>query len=469
MNTARVLDFHTAQQESELERFQELIRKAADKFAESLADMLFSDKPMSLQDISNYIQENKQSFLGEVLQRVVQTRYADYLEQKKAVCPCCERTVRKHGDFPRQVETLQGTSEITRPYFYCLDCKHGFFPLDEAIGLSERRKQYDLQSLAAEFMAEMPFERASELFEKTTGVSFADSRMHSLFASFADQVTLEDVLPSRTEIENRINQVRGQAKQRPILVVASDGANVKIRPSGKRDEQRGAGKYKEAKGFRFYLLNGDQILQVASWHQKETADQLADDLKKAAERVPRDKVRVCLIADGDPTLWKAMKEAFPGGREVLDYYHVREYIHAVAEAYYAEDADRAMHWVESTMARLSLKGGVSHVIGGLKRMKPQNEDVKEQIRRTINYLSNNKSRLNYRGARVGGYPIGSGGIESANKFICHTRLKLSGAWWLVPNCNNMLKLRCAIVNDTFDDVFAKYVTRKQAKRFAKNA
>ncbi len=27
-----------------------------------------------------------------------------------------------------------------------------------------------------------------------------------------------------------------------------------------------------------------------------------------------------------------------------------------------------------------------------------------------------------RSLRLGGYPIGSGGIESANKFICHTRI-----------------------------------------------
>ena len=48
------------------------------------------------------------------------------------------------------------------------------------------------------------------------------------------------------------------------------------------------------------------------------------------------------------------------------------------------------------------------------------------------------------GEAQGGYPIGSGGIESANKFICHVRLKRSGAWWLKPNCNSMLKLRCSI-------------------------
>ena len=70
---------------------------------------------------------------------------------------------------------------------------------------------------------------------------------------------------------------------------------------------------------------------------------------------------------------------------------------------------------------------------------------------------------------MGGYPIGSGGIESANKFICNTRLKRSGAWWLVSNCNNMLKLRCSIYNGTFDSVFAAYATRARAKRFLRNA
>lgn len=466
MNTARILDFQISRQEREFERFQELVRKAAEAFAQSFAELLFSGNSMDLQAISKHIQDNKQAFLSQVLQKVVQIKYADYLEQERAICPCCGKGLSKQ-DLSRNIDTLHGTTEISRPYFYCRRCKHGFAPLDEALGLSERQKQYDLQALAAEFIAEMPFERASELFEKTTGVSFTDSRMHSLFASFAGQAELEEIIPSKAEIENRIKQFKGQGKRRPVLVVASDGASVKIRPPGGRNAKRGPGFYKEVKGFRLYLLNGDQILQVASWHQKITAEELAEDLKKVAKRIPRDKVRVCLIADGAHSLWNAMKEAFPKAREVLDYFHVKEYIHSVAEAYYADDPNKALHWVETTMTRLSLKGGVSHVIGGLKRMQPQSDDVKERIQTTITYLSNHKGRFNYKGARSGGYPIGSGGIESANKFICHTRLKRSGAWWLVPNCNNMLKLRCAVVNGTFDEVFAKYVTKERTRRFAK--
>jgi len=49
-----------------------------------------------------------------------------------------------------------------------------------------------------------------------------------------------------------------------------------------------------------------------------------------------------------------------------------------------------------------------------------------------------------------------GGIESANKFICHVRLKRSGAWWYVANSNHMLALRCAKYNGTFEHVFERY-------------
>ncbi len=106
-------------------------------------------------------------------------------------------------------------------------------------------------------------------------------------------------------------------------------------------------------------------------------------------------------------------------------------------------------------------GETGHVLGGLKRMKPRNNDVKEQIRKLIGYLQNNAHRIDYKHNRAGGYPIGSGGIESANKFICHVRLKRSGAWWLKENGNGMLALRCALVNGTLDAAFKRYVAKGQ--------
>jgi hypothetical protein len=101
------------------------------------------------------------------------------------------------------------------------------------------------------------------------------------------------------------------------------------------------------------------------------------------------------------------------------------------------------------------------VIWGLQRMKPTNAQAAEEIAKLIGYLQRHQERLDYRFARKGGYPLGSGGIESANKFICHVRLKRSGAWWYVTNANQMLALRCAKYNGTFDRVFERYRYRIQ--------
>ncbi|MCJ8503182.1 hypothetical protein [Desulfatitalea alkaliphila] len=101
-------------------------------------------------------------------------------------------------------------------------------------------------------------------------------------------------------------------------------------------------------------------------------------------------------------------------------------------------------------------GEVDSVIWGLERMKPPDATAKEEIRKLIGYLLNNRERIHYRGDRIGGYPIGSGGIESANKFICHTRMKRSGDWWVKQTGNRMLAIRCAIYNGTYDKVFQKY-------------
>ena len=62
--------------------------------------------------------------------------------------------------------------------------------------------------------------------------------------------------------------------------------------------------------------------------------------------------------------------------------------------------------------------------------------------------------------RRGGYPLGSGGIESSNQFICHVRLKRSGAWWYEASSNQMLALRCAKYNGTFNQVFVRYRQEK---------
>jgi hypothetical protein len=447
--------------------FEELRNMVHDKLDESLEKIrpLFSrENPPTLQEISDAVQEMKQDFSGYLVQEAANNAHK---EETYCHCPKCNARVKKLRDGSRRIETRHGSSLISRPYYYCSSCRFGFSPADENLDLSKRKKQPDLQKLALKFLARMPFEEAAELFFESTGVTFSDHCMHELFASFAEDIGPGEVIPSAEEIRHRIEQASTPEKRRPVLVVATDGAHMPTRPSSEKNAKRGPGEYKEAKGFRIYLAT-ERITHLASWHRIAGKDEIIDALNMAASRIPVDKARICLIGDGASWLWDAMTQAFPTGREILDYFHVSEYMHKVAELQYAKDPNKAMHWVESAMARLAFNNGAGHVIAGLKKMQPASAEAKEQIRKTINYLTNNKHRIHYRGDRIGGYPIGSGGVESANKFICHTRLKRSGAWWLKSNGNKMLALRCALVNKTFDQIFSKFVTQEKASQALTN-
>jgi hypothetical protein len=68
----------------------------------------------------------------------------------------------------------------------------------------------------------------------------------------------------------------------------------------------------------------------------------------------------------------------------------------------------------------------------------------------VRYLSDRKEMINYGSLKRRDYHIGSGGIESSNKFISNVSRKRSGAWWYPTNANNFLKLSCAKYNKTFD-------------------
>ena len=132
-------------------------------------------------------------------------------------------------------------------------------------------------------------------------------------------------------------------------------------------------------------------------------------------------------------------------------------LHRVANARYGSSM-QALEGVEATMTRLSL-GKVGVVLGGLRRMQAQSDEAEKAMANCWDYLNEHRGRTAYQKLRRGGYPLGSGGIESSNKCICHVRLKRSGAWWYEANSNHMLALRCAKYNGTLDQVFVRYQQR----------
>jgi len=437
------------------EEFRHMIHDEVDKWVDQIIDEVFVDgKEPTLMELSQLFSETKQKFFGACFQALIEQKYVGLLDQEYAPCPKCDKMCKSRRDNLKQMVTMHGPSVLKRPWFYCVDCSYGFSPLDKTLEISRKKHQFDVQKKSTRTTAEVPFLNGSELFAELTDHSVSDHFMHNTFEEVGAYACLEDVIPIQEEIVKRFHGAN-ESFWRPVLVVASDGAHVPTRPKAKRNEKRGQGRWQEAKGFRIYLLGKDRIVHIASWHQIQNEEQFGEDLSLVASRIPQDDLRIGLLGDGADWLWKHMIACFPKGRQILDYFHCAEHIHKVAKLQYGEKSQKCLEWLESTLTRL-FYAEVDNVIWGLRRMKPRDSTAKEEIRKLIGYLENNRERIHYRGDRIGGYPIGSGGIESANKFICHTRMKRSGAWWVKETGNRMLGIRCAIYNGTYDKVFEKY-------------
>lgn len=454
-----VVEFSAVRQQTAEERWRQAGYQAVDEMVKKIKDKV-EDK--DFQEISELLHKEGQSITGAILQEVISSRSIAEKARQNYVCPECGRSLSRQRKLrPRTIESLHGEISIERPYFYCKGCKRGYQPLDEALGIAPQRKQYDLQRAAVELFTEVPFERASKIFERLTGIKMTDHCLQDVASEMGEAADIVRVLPSRNNVERIIEEASHSQVWRPVLVVAGDGACLPTRPEAEsRKAKRGAGEWKEAKGFRIYLVGQERIEQIMSWHQIASEEEFGEAIRFAAQLIPQDQVRIALLGDGAKWIWAHLKAAFPAGKEILDYYHCSERVHKVAQLQYARDENQQALWIESTMARLNF-GDVESVIWGLQRMKPASDETREEIRVLIGYLQNNAHRINYKSFKRGQYPRGSGGIESANKFICHVRMKRSGAWWYQINGNKMLRLRCAFYNQTFDEVFARYKrTRK---------
>jgi uncharacterized protein UPF0236 len=469
MGAAEVIAFEEVRARKQWDSLRHQLHERFDQWLDTL-ETQWHEPPSAFPEVTAMVWALRQQLTGGITEAIVAHVHRGEHDRTQVTCPRCHGVLKAREHVCRTVETMVGPVQLERPYFYCRTCREGMYPLDDALGLVAGCKQLDMQQAAAQLVTEVPYDTAQALFRDLSGVPFGSERMHTLTNQVAAHLTVVDVAPSRPEIERRIAEVAAGHFRRPVMILGIDGAYVPTRPDSARTPSAGRrgkrarrarwrGQWRDAKGFRFYLLDGERIVHVLSWHQVQNEEQLGEALKqiKEAGLIPEEQVRLCVVCDGAEWIWKHVQTLFPQARQVLDYYHCAQYLHRVAKTHYGTSG-QAIEWVEATMTRLYL-GKVGLVLGGLRRMRAQSDEAAKAIANCWDYLNEHRGRTHYRQLRRGGYPLGSGGIESSNKFICHVRLKRSGAWWYEANSNQMLALRCAKYNGTLEQVFARYQQR----------
>jgi hypothetical protein len=477
-----VISLAEVREQKQRAEYRQQLPACFDQWLDTLEAQMRDPKP-TLSELTRAVWEQRPELTGRLTETLLEQRVATAQAQQQAPCPQCGRIVEARAVPNRTLEPLVGKVEVARPYCYCVPCGHGCAPLEAALGLASGRKQVDLQPAAAKLTAAVPDETARELCAELTGVPLGTERLPTLTNAVAEGLSVLEVAPTRAEIEAQIAAVAAGKWRRPILVIALAGAYVPLRPdparghrSGRKKQRakraRWAGEWHEAKGFRCSLVAGDRSVQLLSWHQVQSHEELVAALQQvpAAGLSPEDRIRLCVVADGAAWIWDRITQLFPTARQILEYSHCAQSLQRVAALQYEDAPEQAGEWAEATRARLFV-GEVAGVLRDLEQLQPESKAAGAALANLQDYLHPHRHRLGYSSQRRAGYPLGSGGIEAAHKFISHARLNRSGAGWYQSASNHMLALRCAKYNGTFDRVFERYrqtmLTKAQQKHVKK--
>ena len=107
----------------------ELEAKLLAKAQEAIRKLLAKQKPkdeITLSDMEMSVGEFGEELLQEIMQELVEASSSS--ESHALNCPNCQRAMRYKGKKSKQMLSLRGEIEIERDYYYCEDCRSGYFP-----------------------------------------------------------------------------------------------------------------------------------------------------------------------------------------------------------------------------------------------------------------------------------------------------------------------------------------------------
>ncbi len=150
--------------------------------------------------------------------------------------------------------------------------------------------------------------------------------------------------------------------------------------------------------------------------------------------------KVIGVADGGQGLREELQVQFPTLQFILDKSHLVAHLYETGEALAYEGSKREQ-WVSNKLEQISA-GSVKKVLRELGR-KAESCGRAGRLRA---YLERFQDAVFYDRFTAAGYPIGSGEVESAHRYIPQKRLKIAGASWKPETVNQMLALRLIRAN-----------------------
>jgi len=399
------------------------------------------------------------------------------------------------GDRSRQLETVFGTVEVRRKG-YSAEGLASVFPLDESLNLPREKYSHGLRERVAKAVVKESFDETVSAVRQNTG-----GHVPKRQAEHLSTVMVEDF---DAYYQSRASTT---AEDTDVLVMSADGKGIVVRTEDLRPATRKAAqstchklKTRVSRGEKRnrkrmatvaaiydvapHWRSAEHIMGVDEtpvgpgprpdgkrvWASLEEPPEVVIDrlFQEAARRDPERRRRWLVLVDGHEKQLHIVNACIAryGGDVVViqDFIHVLEYLWKAAYCFHSEGSQAAEQWVMERALRV-LHSEASSVAAGMRRSATRQgltPTQRKAVDTCARYLLKNKTRLNYAKALAHGWPIATGVIEGACRYLVKDRLEITGARWSLKGAEAILKLRALHASGDLSDYFTFH--RRQERR-----
>jgi hypothetical protein len=175
----------------------------------------------------------------------------------------------------------------------------------------------------------------------------------------------------------------------------------------------------------------------------ELSDFAARVQREASRRGFTEARRQAMLGDGATWIWNTGSELYPQATQILDRFHAKEHLGDMGKVIYG-DSPEAKAWIDARFEELD-EGHLKSLVHVLRSHIGQHEKARE----CIQYIWNNRRRMQYPEFEKQSFCASTGVVESGCKVVVGTRLKRAGMHWTVKGTNAVIALRCSKLSGRF--------------------
>jgi hypothetical protein len=350
------------------------------------------------------------------------------------------------------VDTVLGPVTLTRAWYHCADCRHGFAPRDAELGVSGASLSPGLRVMNDKAAAAAPFAQAAGLLEDLAGVALTAKRVErAAEASGAAQAAAVRQRAAAITARQLLPLAPQPLPDKLYAVIDGTGVPMTAKETagreGKGDD--GRARTREVKLAVFFtqdklddagypVRDPGSASYIATFEPAATFAGLvkAEGIRRGADHVRQ----FTIIGDGAAWIWGIASSKFPEATQIVDLFHAREHLHDLARLLEFMLGDRKDAWLTARLEDLDY-GDIDGICQAA-RLYPLEGVKKDALDTALGYFEHNAPRMRYHWFRQCGLFTGSGVVEAGCKTVIGQRLKLSGMHWTTGGASAITTLRC---------------------------